>query len=47
MNCDGYLKIPYSGDILPEFEHLTPKEALAKIKELQEKGELSTNNINY
>ena len=37
INDQGYLKIPGTNRKL--FENLTPKEALEKIKELQEKGE--------
>lgn len=40
INVDGYLKIPKTNDKL--FEHLTPKQALEKIKELQKKGEIPT-----
>lgn len=38
FNTKGYLKIPGTKDML--FEDLTPAEALDKIKELQEKGQL-------
>ncbi len=44
FDVEGYLKIPYTDDKL--FENLTPKQALEKIKELQEKGELPIKN-NY
>ena len=39
IEVKGYLKLPKTKNT-PVFENLTPKEAIAKIKELYEKGEL-------
>ena len=46
IDVDGYLKTPYSGNVLPEYEHLTPKQALDKLTGTQKDGGFPIEN-NY